>query len=174
MTRAPDVSRLRFNDLADALGEMRRRGLRVSAPRRLVLQALFAAEEPCSAEHLGRALDLDLASVYRILDMLERHGLVQHVHLGHGPGLYALVGHGEHEYLCCERCGAVRTVAPEELDSLRDGLRDRFGYLARFTHHAIVGTCPACAIQDPGLAGSVRARQPHTGRAREHSHGARP
>src|SRR3984893_748972 len=124
MTRAPDVSRLRFNDLADALGEMRRRGLRVSAPRRLVLPALFAAEEPCSAEHLGRALDLDLASVYRILDMLERHGLVQHVHLGHGPGLYTLVGHGEHEYLCCERCGAVRTVAPEELDSLRDGLRD--------------------------------------------------
>jgi len=71
MTRAPDVSRLRFSDLADALGEMRRRGLRVSAPRRLVLQALFAADGPCSAEHLARALDLDPASVYRKLDMTE-------------------------------------------------------------------------------------------------------
>jgi Fe2+ or Zn2+ uptake regulation protein len=50
---------LRFSDLADALGEMRRRGLRVSAPRRLVLQALLAADGPCSAEHLARALDSD-------------------------------------------------------------------------------------------------------------------
>jgi Fur family transcriptional regulator, ferric uptake regulator len=148
MTRAPDVSRLRFSSFADAVAEMRRRGLRLSTSRRLVLQALFAADGPCSAEHLAHGLDLDLASVYRNLDVLERHGLAQHVHLGHGPGLYALVGHGEHEYLYCERCGAVRAVAPDELDPLRASLRDRFGYEARFTHHAIVGTCPRCASDD--------------------------
>jgi Fur family ferric uptake transcriptional regulator len=147
MTRAPNVSRLRFRDLDDAVAEMRRQGLRVSASRRLVLQGLFAAEWPCSAEQLARGLDLDLASVYRNLDMLERHGLVQHVHRGHGPGLYALVGLGEHEYLCCERCGEVRAVAPEELEPLRAFLHERFGYLGRFTHHAIVGTCPGCALQ---------------------------
>ncbi len=147
MTRAPDVSRLRFNSVADAVAEMRRRGLRLSTSRRLVLQALFAADGPRSAEHLAHGLDLDVASVYRNLDVLERHGLVQHVHLGHGPGLYALVGDGEHEYLYCERCGAVRAVVPDELDPLRASLRDRFGYEARFTHHAIVGTCPRCAAQ---------------------------
>ena len=53
--------------IEDALGEMRRRGLRVSAPRRLVIAALFAAQGPCSAEHLARRLELDLASVYRKL-----------------------------------------------------------------------------------------------------------
>jgi len=148
MTRAPDVSRLRFDSVADAVAEMRRRGLRLSTSRRLVLQALFAADGPCSAEHLAHDLELDVASVYRNLDVLERHGLAQHVHLGHGPGLYALVGHGEHEYLYCERCGAVRALAPDELDPLRASLRDRFGYEAHFTHHAIVGTCPRCAVRD--------------------------
>ena len=148
MTRAPEVSRLRFNGVADAVAELRRRGLRLSTSRRLVLQALFAADGPCSAEHLAHGLELDLASVYRNLDVLERHGLAQHVHLGHGPGLYTLVGHGEHEYLYCERCGAVRALAPDELDPLRASLRDRFGYEARFTHHAIVGTCPRCAADD--------------------------
>jgi Fur family ferric uptake transcriptional regulator len=70
---------------------------------------------------------------------------VRHVHLGHGPGLYALLGRGEHEYLFCERCGAVEALATKELDPIREQLKDRFGYQARFTHFAIVGTCPTCA-----------------------------
>ena len=162
MTRAPEVSRLRFGDFAEAVGELRRRGLRLSASRQRVLQALFAADGPRSAEHLARGLDLDLTSVYRNLDMLERHGLAQHVHLGHGPGLYALVGRGEHEYLYCEHCGAVRTLAPAELDPVRELLSDRFGYSARFTHHAIVGICPGCAAQPDRPHGEAHG---HAGRA---------
>jgi Fur family transcriptional regulator, ferric uptake regulator len=168
MTRAPEVPRVRFGDLADAVGEMRRRGLRMSASRRLVLQGLFAAEGPRSAEQLSQGLDLDLASVYRNLDMLERHGLVQHVHIGHGPGLYALVGRGEHEYLSCERCGAVRAVAPEELEPLRSFLLERFGYVGRFTHHAIVGICSACAPRSPAGA------RPKSGASSAGRHGNRP
>jgi Fur family transcriptional regulator, ferric uptake regulator len=162
MTRAPDVTRLRFRDAAEAISEMRRRGLRASTSRRLVLDALYAADGPCAAEHLARSLDLDVASVHRNLDVFERHGLVQHVHLGHGPGLYALVGAGEHEYLYCESCGAVRALAPAELDHLRSWLTDRFGHRARFTHHAIVGTCRDCA--DIGAA-------PADAHVHEHSHG---
>jgi Fur family transcriptional regulator, ferric uptake regulator len=66
------------------------------------------------------------------------------VHLGHGPGLYAPRGRGEREYLFCENCGAVRALAPDELDGVRDRVRERFGYEARFTHFPIVGLCPAC------------------------------
>ena len=169
MTRAPEVSRLSLRaTLAEAVDELRRRGLRLSASRRRVLAALFAADGPRSAEHLARGLELDLTSVYRNLDMLERHGLAQHVHLGHGPGLYALVGRGEHEYLYCERCGAVRALAPSELDPLRLLLSERFGYLARFTHHAIVGICPACAAEDPhealGGRGSASDTHAHSSR----------
>jgi Fur family ferric uptake transcriptional regulator len=178
MTRAPAVTRLRFGDLEDAMGEMRRRGLRVSASRRLVMAALFAADGPCSAEHLARVLELDLASVYRNLDTLEQLGLVQHVHLGHGPGLYTLVGAGEHEYLFCEQCGAVRTVEPEELDGIRRALAESFGYVAQFTHHAIVGRCAACsaaesdraeAMPSPPAQRSSGRKDPGAPRAHRHS-----
>ncbi len=54
MTRAPEVSRLCFEDFADAVDVLRRRGLRLSAPRRRVLAALFAAEDPRSVERLAR------------------------------------------------------------------------------------------------------------------------
>ena len=74
----------------DALGVLRMNGLRASSARRVLLEALFAAEEPRSAERLAIDLDGDLASVYRNLETLERVGLVRHFHLVHGPGLYPL------------------------------------------------------------------------------------
>jgi Fur family transcriptional regulator, ferric uptake regulator len=130
--------------VAEAIAALRERGLRLSSSRRLVLEALFEADGPVSAEHIARRLSLDPSSVYRNLETFERHGLTRHVHLGHGPGLYVLHGHDEREYLCCELCGSVRAVAREELDPVRESIRERFGYEARFTHFAIVGTCPQC------------------------------
>lgn len=145
MTVAPEAPRLAFGDLEDAIRMLRERGLRLSTSRRLVLEALFAADAPTSAEDIARGAGLELTSVYRNLETLERHGLARHVHLGHGPGLYELRGRGEREYLYCEACGEVRAVAPDEFDPIRAQLEDLFGYRARFTHFPIVGRCSACA-----------------------------
>jgi Fur family ferric uptake transcriptional regulator len=149
MTLAPDAPPLECRTVAEAVTVLRDRGLRLSTARRLVLEALFAADGPVSAELLSRQLQLDLSSIYRNLELLESHGLVRHVHLGHGPGLYALRVRGEQEYLYCERCGAVRAIPPHELDLVREQVRQRFGYEARFTHFPIVGTCPACSPDPP-------------------------
>jgi Fur family transcriptional regulator, ferric uptake regulator len=145
MTLAPDAAPVECRTLADAVAALRERGLRLSAVRRLVLEALFEQDAPMSAEEIARRRDLDPSSVYRNLEALESQGLLRHVHLGHGPGLYAPRGRGEREYLFCEGCGAVRALAPSELDGVRDRVRERFGYEARFTHFPIVGLCPACA-----------------------------
>jgi Fur family ferric uptake transcriptional regulator len=131
--------------LEGAIAVLRRRGLRLSSTRRLMLEALFAAEGPVSAERVASQLKLDAASVHRNLETLERHGLVRHVHLGHGPGLYALLAGGEREYLYCDRCGAARAVPAEQLDPLRTRIRERYGFQARFDHFPIVGLCPDCA-----------------------------
>lgn len=147
MTLAPEVEPLQFEDLGEAVRALRERGMRLSTSRRLVLEALFAAQDPLSAEQLAQHHGLDLASVYRNLETLERHGLVRHVHLGHGPGLYVLVGRGEREYLFCERCGRARALEPRELDPVRREIKRRFGHEPRFTHFAIVGVCEGCATK---------------------------
>src|ERR1700727_3290596 len=123
MTIAPDTPALPCTDVAAAVAILRDRGLRLSTARRLVLEALFAADGPVSAEDVPRRLRVDLSSVYRNLELLESHGLVRHVHFGHGPGLYALRGDAEQEYLYCERCGAVRRVGPGVLDSGRGAIQ---------------------------------------------------
>ncbi len=149
MTISPEAPPLQCANLADAVAALRQRGLRLSTSRRLVLEALFAVDGPVSAEQLTRRLGLEMTSVYRNLETLERHGLVRHVHLAHGPGLYALRAQDEPEYLHCERCGAVRTAATEEHDPVRERVRERFGYEVRFTHFAIVGTCRECSAKRP-------------------------
>jgi Fur family transcriptional regulator, ferric uptake regulator len=147
MTVAPDVQRLLAADPDEAIRALRAAGLRISIARRLVIEALFAAEGPVSAAQLASQLALDESSVYRNLEVLERHGLTRHLHLGHGPGLYALSSRDDAEYLCCERCNRVTPVKPGQLDPVRAQIKRRFGYDARFTHFAIVGLCPACAAE---------------------------
>ena len=144
MTIARDAPALYCTDIADAVAVLRGRGLRLSTARRLVLETLFTADGPVSAEQVAEQLQIDLSSVYRNLELLESHGLVCHVHLRHGPGPYALRGDGQQEYLYCEQCHAVRMLAPGALDPVREDIARRFGYLARFTHFPIVGTCPDC------------------------------
>lgn len=135
--------------LDEAIALLRERGFRLSTSRRIVLDELFATDQPVTAEQIATRRRLDLTSVYRNLELLEQQGLIRHVHLGHGPGLYALVAHGEREYLYCERCHAVTAVAPERLAPIRDQIRDRFGYEVRFTHFPIAGTCAACSVNPP-------------------------
>lgn len=136
-------------DVDAAVSALRDHGLRISSARRLVLEALYLAGEPVSAERIAGGLDgrfprSDLATVYRNLETLESLGLVHHFHLGHGPGLYAPAG-AEREYLLCEACDRLRVVEPEQLEEVREVIRARFGFHARFTHFPIVGVCPDCA-----------------------------
>lgn len=125
-----------------AAAALRERGLRLSTARRQLLTALFDADRPMTAEEL--AGDGDVASAYRNLEVLEEVGLVRHVHLGHGPGLYHPAGR-EREFVVCEGCGAVIAVRPEELDGVRAAVRKAVGYEARFTHFPLAGLCSDCS-----------------------------
>lgn len=138
------------DSVAAACEALRDRGMRVSTARRLVVEALIAADGPVSAERIADGIDgrlplSDLTSVYRNLESFEEIGLVRHVHLGHGPGLYALATAEDREYLVCESCDRITALDASELDDVRELIRQRFGYEARFSHFPIVGLCPECA-----------------------------
>jgi Fur family ferric uptake transcriptional regulator len=146
MTSTHPAPPLIAGDLDEAISAVRERGMRVSSARRLLLEALFAADGPSTADELAAASgQSDSASIYRNLERLEAIGLVRHVHLGHGPGLYALAGSFAAGYVVCDRCGARREASSEDLESVRTAVRNRFGYEAAFSHFPIVGLCPRCS-----------------------------
>ena len=144
---------LQFDSADAVLRKLRERGLRISTARRVIVNHLFEADAPVSAQQIAAGLDrtpLDLASVYRNLETLQEHGVVRHFHAGHGPGRYVLVGRGEREYLTCDCCGAIEEIDRSELDPLRDRVQERYGYEVGFTHFPMVGLCPRCATREGG------------------------
>jgi Fur family transcriptional regulator, ferric uptake regulator len=174
MTVAPPRRSLAPGTIEEVEDALRRAGHRVSAPARRVLDALLEADGPVSAERIaagpgGRGPAIDLASAYRNLERLEAVGAVAHVHLGHGPGLYVVARDGDREYLVCERCGQVTSVAADALDPVRATVRRRFGYDVRFTHFPLHGHCADCAR---ALATPEGGRMPEHDRDHElaHSH----
>ena len=128
-----------------AFAAVRAKGLRLSTARRLLLRALYESERPLSAEEL--AGDGDVASAYRNLEVLEGLGLVRHVHLGHGPGLYQPAGRPR-DFVLCEGCGDVSALAPAAVDAVRLAVLEAVGYRARFAHFPLAGLCPACSAED--------------------------
>jgi Fur family transcriptional regulator, ferric uptake regulator len=138
---------IEFESADSVLRALRAHGLRISTARRLIVNFLFDAGGPVSAQQIAIGLDrtpLNLASIYRNLETLEKIGVVRHFHAGHGPGRYVLSSGRAHEYLTCDRCGAIEEVQTSELDPLRERVRKRFGYRVGFTHFPMVGICPRC------------------------------
>jgi Fur family transcriptional regulator, ferric uptake regulator len=134
---------------AAAARTLRRNGLRLSAARRSVLAALFAAARPVSAEEIasgagGLVPPSDLASVYRNLETLEALGLVRHMHLGHGPGRYTPAARQD-ELATCERCGACAVLPPATAETVRSVVRAAVGFEPHFHHFPLAGLCPQCA-----------------------------
>ena len=136
---------------------IRAAGGRFSASRSRVLDVLFAAEAPLSADQIyqsrgGTDGDLELPSIYRALDALEQIGAVRHLHMGHGAGRYCLTSlSGSVEYLGCSECGHVTSVPTAELDDFRSLIVNRFGYRPEFSHFPMIGVCAQCAQRDPQI-----------------------
>lgn len=150
MTKAPRRDPVSFNDLDEAAAAVRARGLRLSSARRAVLNALFAAQGPVSAEEIadglgGRVMASEISSVYRNLERLEELGLVRHLHAGHGPGLYVLESDTEVGYLACERCDRIIAIDGERLGAVRAAVRMTGGFEADFGHFPLIGVCGECA-----------------------------
>ncbi len=88
--------------------------------------------------------DVHESTVYRFLDELERLGVVDHVHLGHGPAVYHFAD-DTHHHLVCQQCGLVIEVPDHTLDMLHRRLRTEFSFEVEPRHFAVMGRCGTCA-----------------------------
>jgi Fur family ferric uptake transcriptional regulator len=86
------------------------------------------------------------ASIYRVLDLLVDHGLVERVTVGQGLARFERTHpDGEHHHhLVCAHCGCLVAFDDPELEEAIDTLPERLG--VRVEHHDVVlrGACPDC------------------------------
>jgi Fur family ferric uptake transcriptional regulator len=140
-------------DWADhATDELTRAGYRRGGARTAVVDLL--ARQPCalSALEIEEALRdgrrrVARASVYRVLDELERLKLVQRIDVGQGIMRYEAVRPGghHHHHLVCDDCGEVIPFADEELERTIDRVASRVTFAVAEHDIVLHGCCGHCA-----------------------------
>jgi Fe2+ or Zn2+ uptake regulation protein len=135
-----------------ALQSVRAAGGRATSAKRSLLEILAANPGHLSAEQLTELVqrsnpDLASSTVYRILEELERIGVVEHSHAGKGPATYHLASEA-HGHLVCQRCGEMLEAPPELFDELVREAARRFDFQVDPHHFAVLGSCSRCRAAD--------------------------
>ncbi len=135
-------------DRAEAVGRIRAHGGRVTAAKRTVLDLLYGAGPPRTAEQFADAAHgVDRSVVYRCLRQFEELGIAEHVHLGHGQAVYRRRGLPTVP-VACASCGAVVELDRGELRDLERIVADRTGTELDLVHFPLTGRCAACRAAD--------------------------
>lgn len=149
MAATPEIDARDWSEHVHAV--LARAGFKRGGARERIIELL--AREPCalSAVEIEDALRAEdkptgRASIYRVLELLVDHGLVERVAVGHGLSRFerAHPGGEHHHHLICDQCGRLVAFDDPALERAIDDLSERLG--VRVEHHDVVlrGACQQC------------------------------
>jgi Fur family ferric uptake transcriptional regulator len=130
-------------DLAERLHA---RGLRVTPQRERVLGTVRSLGHATPEQISDAVPEVDLATVYRTLELLEELGVIRHTHLDHGAPAYR-PAEDDHVHVVCHDCGSVVDAPAALADELERRLREERGFWLDRAHLTVFGRCAACAEQ---------------------------
>lgn len=125
-------------------------GLRITGPRRAIMEVLLAASVPLSPREIlerGQRVHrkLGLVTVYRTLALLEQFHWVRRVHREDSCHAYLTTSPGHRHALICCGCGqAVDFPGGDDLDTLMERVEARTGYCINDHLLQLFGLCPGC------------------------------
>lgn len=128
---------------------LRSLGYRMTPQREMIMETLFSANQHRTAEQIFEELQvrtrtLNIATVYRTLDLLVDEGLANRIDLGEDRIYYAASQHGPHIHLVCRQCGSVNESDYTLLEPLGEMLLREYHFLADLGHLSIFGLCKEC------------------------------
>ena len=131
------------------VAELRSRGYRITPQRDLIIQAISLSPRHITAEEIALQLQeytqaINIATVYRTLDLLWQEGFACRNDLSEGKIVYATVQHGPHIHLVCRKCNQVIDADSDALDMLNLELQEQYGFDPDLDHFSIFGVCSEC------------------------------
>jgi len=115
-------------------GNIRKAGLKVTQPRKLILELLDeAGNKHVTADDIYRVLiqageDIGLATVYRVLNQFEAAGLVVKHNFEGGQAYYELDSGSHHDHMVCVETGKVIEFSNTEIERLQAEIAADHGY----------------------------------------------
>ena len=131
------------------LSDLRQKGFRLTAQREMIVQAIAHSDQHLTAEAIfaevqTRTQTINLATVYRTLELLVDQGFITRVDLGEGKTVYATEQHGPHIHLVCRGCGNVVDADPALLRAIETQLQTEYEFTPDLNHISIFGVCAGC------------------------------
>ena len=131
---------------------LKQQGVRLTRQRQILLDLIDQSGQHLDAEQLyqlGREKDpkLNRVTVYRTLEMLKHHGLLDELDLLHIHGhshYYESHGPRDHIHVACLRCGKVREVESDLFEDLKRQVQRDTGIAITVTRVEIGGYCNSC------------------------------
>jgi Fur family ferric uptake transcriptional regulator len=140
-----------MNELRASLARrLRRRGMRVTAERRAILEHVFRHFGHFEPEDLLRSLrrhgiGVSRATVYRTLGQFVELGLLRRYDLGNRRAVYEpSFGRIHHEHLVCVECGRLYEFVQERIEQLQDEVCREHGFTPLRHTLQIQGICRDC------------------------------
>jgi Fur family ferric uptake transcriptional regulator len=132
--------------------ELRHRNYRITPQREMIIQVIAHSGRHISAEEISFELQkhtkaINIATIYRTLDMLWEEGFACRNDLGEGRIVYATFKHGPHIHLVCRKCNRVIDADPTFLKPLGEKLLSQYDFSADLEHISIFGICSDCQAQ---------------------------
>ena len=145
-----------MSDQLKAIEEfMRGRGLKLTGPRRRVVEKLLSVKGHVAADDLIELLRKDKtpvskATVYRTLSLVTQSGLIDGHDFDGGKRLYEpMVGRAHHDHMYCISCGKVIEFEEEAIERLQDMVVQRHHFTPVYHSHKIFGYCSSCTKKAP-------------------------
>ncbi len=134
------------------IAALRQEGYRLTPQREMIVEAIAHSGRHMTAEEVldvvrQKTEAVNIATVYRTLDLLVEKGLATRTDLGEGRVVYATIRHGPHIHLVCRRCGRVLEADASLLAPLTTALQEQCRFFCDTTHLALTGLCEACRQQ---------------------------
>ncbi len=133
--------------------ELKKAGLKATLPRIHVLQLLLAnGGEHMSAEVVYRklhesGLDVNLATIYRVLTQFQEVGLVERHQFDSTTSVFELKSDEHHDHMVCVRCHEVIEYASPEIEMLQENIAKQHNCEIVDHTHIIYVKCPKCSEQ---------------------------
>ncbi len=134
----------------DFVSELQKREYRVTNSRKVVCNILEnSGHEHFTADALHKlALEIDqnidLATIYRTLELLEEIDIVEHSHLPHGSGIYFLKNLQSSAHIICDICGSIFDLKNSTTKNILDLLKSDSQYKDIRNHFLYSGVCKNC------------------------------
>jgi Fur family ferric uptake transcriptional regulator len=135
-----------MNELINAV---KAQGMRMTPQRAIIFEAIEKLEGHFTAEDIFAKVQqanpyINLATIYRTLELLQGLDLMTQTNLGRSRTYFALKDHCRHHHLVCQECGGIEEFHDDVLEPVRETLEEKYGFEAHTDHLSIFGICKRC------------------------------